>query len=41
LQRRAHLGERDDTSPDEVPVGMQLKAAYEKVMARKHASAAE
>ena len=33
--RRAHLGEQDSADPDEVPVWMQLQAAYEKVMARK------
>ena len=33
--RRAHLGEQDNTDPDEVPVWMQLQKAYEKVMARK------
>ena len=33
--RRSHLGEQDNTDPDEVPVWMQLRTAYEEVMARK------
>lgn len=33
--RRSHLGEQDNADPDEVPVWMQLRAAYEEVMTRK------